>query len=97
MPQVEVEYWDIVEESRVSETGFRYRSSQTKLMKTETWEGTGEEIFKRFDAANNRLRYCNGTYWKFKEKEMQEKYIAWYKSLDKNTQFNMYYGNGIVD
>ena len=87
MPQVEVEYWNRID-------AYTHGS---KLVKTETWEGTEEEIFKKFAAANNRLRYCNGTYWKFKIKEMQDQYIAWYKSLDKATQFNMYYGNGIVD
>ena len=63
----------------------------------EDWEGTEEEIFKRFDKANNRLRYCNGSHYKFEDSKLNNKYFAWYKSQDETTKLNMFYGNGVVD
>ena len=74
-----------------------YHSNKPVIDKVESWEGTEEKIFKRFDKANNRLRYCNGSYYKFEDITLNNKYLAWYKSLDESTKFKMYYGNGIVD
>tara|TARA_R100000654_G_C2686835_1_gene127980 strand:+ start:1850 stop:2080 length:231 start_codon:yes stop_codon:yes gene_type:complete len=68
-----------------------------KIKKVENWSGTKEEIFKKFDAENNRLRYCNGSYYKFEDKNLQQEYFDWYKSLSEGTKFKMFYGNGVVD
>ena len=67
------------------------------LEKELIWEGTLEQIFNKFDYENNRLRYCNGYCYKFKDIQIQKNYYAWYDSLDKSTKFEMYYGNGTVD
>ncbi len=56
-----------------------------------------EEIFKRFDKANNKLRYCNGSHYKFVDENLHREYIEWYDSLSKSEKLDMYYGNGIVD
>jgi hypothetical protein len=82
-----IQYWDRVD----------YYSSKSEIKRLETWEGSKEEIFKRFDKANNRLRYCNGSYYKFEDKTMDIEYNTWYKSLSKSVQMDMYYGNGVVD
>jgi len=68
-----------------------------EVRKALVWEGTKEEIFKRFDKENNRLRYCNGSHYKFQDNTLQQEYIDWYKSLSQSTKFNMFYGNGTVD
>jgi hypothetical protein len=83
----EIEYWDRVD----------YYSVNSKVKSTEIWEGSKEEIFKKFYDKNNSLRYCNGSYYKFKNKLIEKEYKEWYDSLSENTKFNMYYGNGIVD
>ena len=95
--KLELEYWDRTNESIVTESGFRYRSSKSQLIRIETLVGTLEEIFTKFDSMNNSLRYCNGSYYKFKEESRQNEYIKWYEGLSESTKFNMYYGNGVVD
>lgn len=56
------------------------------------------EMFEKFYKMNNRLRYCNGTYYKFQDKSWQDKYSNWLDSDDyKKKSFELYYGNGIVD
>ena len=82
-----VEYWD-----RIS-----YTSCNSEVKRTETWNGTKEEIFKKFDKNNNSLRYCNGSYYKFQDSNLQKEYREWYKSLSESTKFSMFYGNGVVD
>jgi hypothetical protein len=95
--EIQIEYWEIVSKTVITDTGFTYRSDKSEITRELVWEGTKEEIFKRFDKENNSLRYCNGSFYKFKNDTMQQEYIAWYKALDKNTKFNMFYGNGVVD
>jgi len=77
--------------------GGYYHSTKPVIDDVQIWEGTEEEIFKRFDKANNRLRYCNGSGYKFDDSKMNDKYLAWYDSLDETTKLNLYYGNGVVD
>ena len=56
------------------------------------------EIFEKFYKMNNSLRYCNGSYYTFQDKEWESKYNQWLKSDDyKKKSFDLYYGNGIVD
>lgn len=92
-----IEYWNPANKTVVTVTGFRYLNTDSELKKVEEWEGTKEEIFKKFDKQNNSLRYCNGSHYKFENKNLETKYQDWYKSLSQNTKFNMYYGNGVVD
>ena len=82
-----IEYWDKVS----------YTTSASEIKRTETWYNTKEGIFKKFDKQNNRLRYCNGSYFKFEDETLNTEYLNWYKSLSESVKFNMYYGNGIVD
>jgi hypothetical protein len=51
---------------------------------------TKEEIFKEFYNKNNSLRYCNGSYWKFTDPEIEKEYEEFKKSY--NT-INNYYGS----
>ena len=85
--KVKVEYWDNIS----------YTSRGSEIKKVETWNGTKDEIFKKYDKQNNRLRYCNGSYWEFQDKNLQQEYLDWYKSLSETTKFNMFYGDGVVD
>jgi uncharacterized protein YecT (DUF1311 family) len=85
--EVKVEYWDNIS----------YTSCDSEIKSVETWNGTKEEIFKKFDKKNNRLRYCNGSYYEFQDKKLKQEYLEWYRSLSKSTKFNMFYGNGVVD
>lgn len=67
------------------------------ITKTKTLEGSEEEVFKLFYKMNNRLRYCNGSFYTFVDDALQERYRQWYKSLDESTKFDMFYGKGLVD
>lgn len=57
------------------------------------------DCFEQFYKLNNRLRYCHGSYYKFVDKEWENKYVEWLKSEDyKKKSFNLFYGEGgIVD
>ena len=92
-----IEYWSPKNETVVTESGFRYLNTDSIIQRVEEWEGSEEEIFKKFDKKNNSLRYCNGSHYKFENKHLETKYQNWYNSLDESTRFNMYYGNGVVD
>jgi uncharacterized protein YecT (DUF1311 family) len=55
-------------------------------------------LFEQFYKLNNQLRYCNGSYYKFQDKQLELKYKEWLRSDDYEAKsFNLYYGNGIVD
>jgi hypothetical protein len=55
-------------------------------------------LFEQFNKLNNQLRYCNGSYYKFQDKQLELKYKEWLRSDDYKTKsFDLYYGNGIVD
>jgi hypothetical protein len=74
-----------------------YKNPTPKYCKDLVWEGTEEEIFKRFYEENNSLRYCNGSHYQFKDNQIDLRYREWLKSLDTEVRFRMYYGNGVVD
>jgi hypothetical protein len=92
-----IEYWNPKNEEVVTKNGFRYEGTKSVITSNETWEGTKEEIFKRFYKQNNSLRYCNGSHCKFEDETLHTDYINWYKSLIESDKFNMFYGNGVVD
>jgi len=85
--KIKINYWGNIS----------HLTTREEIKKTQIWEDTKEEIFKKFDKQNNRLRYCNGSYLKFEDESIFFEYKRWYDSLDKNTQFYMYYGNGTID
>ena len=55
-----------------------------EVRETLAWEGTKEEIFKRFDKENNRLRYCNGSHYKFQDNTLLIKYYPSKEQIKKN-------------
>ena len=83
----------------VTESGFTYRNIDPEIKRTETIEAKTEiELFEEFYNKNNQLRYCNGHYYEFAEKELRNNYKNWLNSDDyKAKSFNLYYGGGIVD
>jgi hypothetical protein len=87
--QVILDYWDKV----------NYTSIHSEIKNQKIIEGKNDiDIFEQFYKLNSSLRYCNGSYYKFQDKEWQEKYNNWLKSDDyKSKSFNLYYGNGVVD
>jgi uncharacterized protein YecT (DUF1311 family) len=84
--EAKVEYWDR-----------DYKSYKSELVRTETLSGTKEEIFAKYYEKNNQLRYCNGSYYSFEDKELDTEYKKWYNQLSESVKFHMYYGNGTVD
>jgi hypothetical protein len=87
--KVELNYYDRI----------NYTSVYSEIKSQKTIEAEDEiSIFEQFYKLNNSLRYCNGSYYKFKSDEWQTKYDNWLKSDDyKKKSFDLYYGNGIVD
>jgi hypothetical protein len=88
--KVILDYWD--------RKDYPY-SWESEIKDTKEIEGFNEiDLFEQFYKLNNSLRYCNGSYYKFQDKEWQDKYNQWLKSDDyKQKSFNLYYGNGVVD
>jgi hypothetical protein len=84
-----LDYWDKID----------YTSINSEIKRQQEIESNNEiEMFEKFYKLNNSLRYCNGSYYKFQNKEWENKYQQWLKSDDyKSKSFNLYYGNGVVD
>lgn len=61
------------------------------------FSNTLDKIFEGFEKANNKLRYCNGHYFQFKDKDVQTLYRIWLKVADDARLFHLYYGDGVVD
>ncbi len=77
--KVKIEYWQPKNESVVTKEGFRYRDTKSVVNKNLIWEDSKLEIFRKFDKENNKLTYCNGSYYKFEDKELYKEYINWNK------------------
>lgn len=60
-------------------------------------EGTLDSIFEKVERSNNRLRYCNGSFFKFKDDTDEHLFYLWGLSISRQRSFDLYYGNGIVD
>lgn len=92
-------YWNPKDETVVTETGFRFLDTKSIITSTKEITDTTEiGLFEQFYKLNNSLRYCNGSYYKFQDKQWEEKYDAWLKSDDyKKKSFNLFYGGGVVD
>lgn len=88
--EIILDYWD--------KKDYQY-SWESEIKKQETIEADDDiAIFEKFYKMNNSLRYCNGSYYKFNDKQWQDKYNEWLKTDDyKSKSFNLYYGNGVVD
>lgn len=97
--KVILNYWNRQNKSVVTESGFRYLDTKSVITSNKEITSTTEiELFEQFYKLNNRLRYCNGSYYTFVESEWETKYNDWLSSDDyKSKSFNLYYGNGIVD
>ncbi len=87
--KVVLNYWDRI----------TYSSINSEIKNQKTIQGKDDiDIFEQFYKLNNSLRYCNGSYYKFQDKEWENKYNQWLKSEDyKSKSFSLYYGNGVVD
>ena len=87
--EIVLNYWD-----RVS-----YTSCNSEIKRQETITATSNiDAFEQFYKLNNRLRYCNGSYYEFQDKEWQDAYREWLQSDDYSSKsFNLFYGNGVVD
>jgi hypothetical protein len=94
-----LDYFNPRNKSVVTETGFRYLDTTSVITRTQDIEDTTEiGLFEQFYKLNNQLRYCNGSHYKFQDKQLELKYKEWLSSDDyKSKSFNLYYGNGIVD
>ena len=94
-----LEYWNPENKTIVTEDGFRYLSKKSVITNMkDISDNTDIGLFEQFYKLNNSLRYCNGSYYEFQDKEWERKYKEWLQSDDyKKKSFNLYYGNGIVD
>jgi hypothetical protein len=100
MFKIKLDYYNPRNESVVTDNGFRFLDTRSVITNTkEIVDETEIGLFEQFYKLNNSLRYCNGSYYKFRDKEWERKYNEWLKSDDyKKKSFNLYYGkNGIVD
>ena len=88
MVTFEIQYWDIISRYTVG----------SEIKRTETLQADSEDAaFEDFYKRNNRLRYCNGSYWKFKNSEDETRYNEWLNNIGEQRRFNLYYGGGVVD
>ena len=62
MKTFKVEYWNS-----------KYQGAKSELVRTEEWEDT-DESFAKYYQLNNRLKYCNGSHYKFVSDEVSRRY-----------------------
>ena len=89
-----LEYYD-----KVIKPNQRFRIEETEYIKDEQLTAKNKsELFIKFYQKNNRLRYCNGAYYKFKNNKIEHEYMNWLNSDEyKKISFRLHYGNGTVD
>ncbi len=83
--------------SKAGNGGFRYRSDEDRFRIEEISGESEDEIFEDFERKNNRLRYCNGSYYDFAEEEDKANFKKWKSGLSESRSFELFYGNGTVD
>lgn len=52
--------------------------------KQQTLEGTLQDIFEQYTTHNDRLKYCNGKYWRFNNKNIETLYTIFIQTYDGN-------------
>ena len=79
--KIVLDYWD--------RKDYSY-SWESEIKNQKTIEADDDiAIFEKFYKMNNSLRYCNGSYYKFNDKQWQDKYNEWLKTDDyKSKSFN---------
>lgn len=82
------EYFDSLNQAKInikiSNYGFKnndenevildYYDDYAKTETTSILKGTLNEIFDKYTTMNDRLKYCNGSYYKFNDKKIEEIY-----------------------
>lgn len=62
----------------------------------ETLQGTICEIFYKFTELNDHLKYMNGCYYKFKDKQIEEAYKEWLNDYPGNIHLDIAVKNGSI-
>lgn len=52
--------------------------------KQQTLEGTLQDIFEQYTTHNDRLKYCNGDFWRFNKKDIATLYTIFIQTYDGN-------------
>ena len=52
--------------------------------KQQTLQGTLQDIFEQYTTHNDRLKYCNGDFWRFNNKNISNLYIMFIEMYDGN-------------
>lgn len=52
--------------------------------KQQTLEGTLQDIFEQYTTHNDRLKYCNGKFWRFNNKDIETLYTTFIQTYDGN-------------
>ena len=99
MYQATLNHWACLRRTKAYPGGGYYQDQSSEIVYQREISGETEiAIFESFYKLNNNLHYCNGSYYRFADKNWEEKYQDWLKSDDyKAKSFNLYYGNGVVD
>ena len=78
MKETILEYWNPKNETVVTDTGFRYLNTDSVIINEVPIKFKDDiDLFEKFYKKNNSLRYCNGSYYKFKDKKWERKYNEW--------------------
>jgi len=75
-----------------------YHPVSVKIKEDDISAETEHDLFIKFYKMNNRLRYCNGSYYKWVDEKLSIKYNRWIHSPEYEAiSFQLFYGNGVVD
>ena len=84
-----LEYWDKID----------YYNWKSEVKRTQEIEAPTEiELFEQFFIMNDKLRYCNGSFYKFSDVSQEKRYYEWVKSPDfVKKSWNLIYRGDFVD
>lgn len=93
--KVAVEFHSTERVTVTAKSGLIYEAERDTV-KERVFEGTFDKVCERLEKANNSFRYCNGTYYEFKDEKMRNNYRYWRHLIPFARSFDLYYPDSTV-
>ena len=88
------QYNDIIYQKQLDNCNIKTTSNVTIVVddykdykpngKQQTLQGTLQDIFEQYTTHNNRLKYCNGDFWRFNNENISNLYVMFIQMYDGN-------------
>ena len=88
------QYNDIIYQKQLDNCNIKTTSNVTIVVddykdykpngKQQTLQGTLQDIFEQYTTHNDRLKYCNGDFWRFNNENISNLYVMFIQMYDGN-------------